>query len=378
MRRDLLRATFLTSLFFLIVPLCSSASAGAKASPQSDKLIAGTSKESQTCIACHQRQATPLVVEQWEQSRHAAAGIACFECHQADKSRSEAFQHYGQMIAVIVSPKRCGTCHDEEVKQFEASHHAAAGEILGSLDNVLGDVVEGPPASVSGCQKCHGSRVKVLAGGKLDPLTWPNEGIGRLNPDGSKGSCSICHSRHTFAVTIARQPESCGYCHLGPDHPQMEIFTESKHGVTYRALIDRMNLSSESWVLGKDYNAAPTCATCHMGATITRPETHDAGLRLSWNLRPEIAIHQANWQLKRAEMKQLCANCHAPDWVNNFYLQFDDVVDLGNTKFFGPAKDLMASLTASGKLTPTPFDVPISESRTLRITRAGAHAWAPP
>ena len=112
----------------------------------------------------HQKQATPLVVEQWEQSRHAAVGIACFECHQADKSRPEAFQHYGQMIAVIVSPNRCGACHGEEVKQFEASHHAAAGEILGSLDNVLGDVVEGPPASVSGCQKCHGSRVKVLAG----------------------------------------------------------------------------------------------------------------------------------------------------------------------------------------------------------------------
>ena len=362
MRHDLLRATFLTALLILIVPLCSLASAGPKASPQSDKLIAGTSKESQACIACHQKQATPLVVEQWEQSRHAAVGIACFECHQADKSRPEAFQHYGQMVAVIVSPKRCGTCHDEQVKQFEASHHAAAGELLGSLDNVLGDVVEGPPASVSGCQKCHGSRVKVLAGGKLDPLTWPNEGIGRLNPDGSKGSCSICHSRHTFAVTIARQPESCGYCHLGPDHPQMEIFTESKHGVTYRALIDRMNLSSESWTLGKDYNAAPTCATCHMGATATQLETHDVGTRLSWNLRPEIAIHQANWQQKRAQMKQVCANCHAPDWVNNFYLQFDNVVDLGNTKFFGPAKDLMASLTASGKLTPTPFDVPIKWS----------------
>ena len=142
----------------------------------------------------------------------------------------------------------------------------------------------------------------------------------------------------------------------------MEIFTESKHGVTYRALIDRMNLSSESWILGKDYNAAPTCATCHMGGTTTRSATHDVGTRLSWNLRPEIAIHQANWQQKRAEMKQVCANCHAPDWVNNFYLQFDNVVDLGDTKFFGPAKDLMAGLTASGKLTPTPFDVPIKWS----------------
>ena len=29
--------------------------------------------------------------------------------------------------------------------------------------------------------------------------TWPNTGIGRLNLDGSLGSCSACHSRHDFS-----------------------------------------------------------------------------------------------------------------------------------------------------------------------------------
>ena len=27
-----------------------------------------------------------------------------------------------------------------------------------------------------------------------DPATWPNTGIGRINPDGSEGSCTACHS----------------------------------------------------------------------------------------------------------------------------------------------------------------------------------------
>jgi len=325
------------------------------AQPDMAALIAQTSKESRACIACHQKEADPVVVQQWEQSRHAQAGIACFECHQVDKSRPDGFEHYGERISVIVTPKQCGECHPDETAQFEASHHAQAGEILGSLDNVLGDIVEGPPAAVSGCVQCHGSTVKVLKDGKLDPATWPNEGIGRINPDGSKGSCSVCHSRHTFSVAIARQPESCGYCHLGPDHPQEEIYAESKHGVTYRTLKGQMNLDSRSWVLGKDYSAAPTCATCHMGAAKGVAETHDVGTRLSWTLRPEVSIHLPNWQQKRDEMKKVCLNCHASDWVNNFYVQYDDVVDLYNSKFGEPAKAIMAKLQAAGKLGPSPF-----------------------
>ena len=98
--------------------------------------------------------------------------------------------------------------------------------------------------------------------------TWPNTGIGRLNLDGSRGSCSACHSRHDFSPRRARQPENCGKCHLGPDHPQKEIYEESKHGVAYRDLKDDMNLDAEDWVLGVDYAAAPTCATCHMSGNL--------------------------------------------------------------------------------------------------------------
>jgi hydroxylamine dehydrogenase len=323
------------------------------------KLAAGTSKQSQACIQCHESKATPLAVQQWAASKHATAGIGCYECHQAGKDRPDGFEHFGQRISVLVTPKSCGACHSKETDEFEASHHAKAGEILGSLDNVLGDIVEGPQAAAGGCAQCHGSKIKVVGNGKLDPATWPNEGIGRINPDGSRGSCSVCHSRHTFSLAIARQPESCGYCHLGPDHPQKEIYEESKHGITFHTLKDKMNLNSDTWVLGKDYNVAPTCDTCHMGATSKLPVTHDVGARLSWNLRPPVAIKQENWQQKREAMKSVCLNCHGSDWVDNFYKQFDGVVELGNDKFFGPAKEIMAKLQKSGKLTSTPFDTKI-------------------
>jgi hypothetical protein len=37
--------------------------------------------------------------------------------------------------------------------------------------------------------------------------------------------------RHTASVEVARMPRTCGQCHLGPDHSQIGIYAESKHGV---------------------------------------------------------------------------------------------------------------------------------------------------
>jgi hypothetical protein len=78
----------------------------------------------------------------------------------------------------------------------------------------------------------HGDQA-IDENGKIDPATWPNAGVGRLNLDGSKGSCTSCHTRHRFSVAEARKPEACDQCHLGPDHPQIEIYEESKHGTIY-------------------------------------------------------------------------------------------------------------------------------------------------
>ncbi len=33
---------------------------------------------------------------------------------------------------------------------------------------------------------------------------WPNQGVGRVNPDGSLGACSACHTRHLFSAEEAK------------------------------------------------------------------------------------------------------------------------------------------------------------------------------
>jgi hydroxylamine dehydrogenase len=309
------------------------------------------------CVDCHKDE-TPGIVAHWEDSAHSkvAKAVGCFSCHQAKKGEVDAFEHEDQIIATIVSPKDCSRCHKKESDEYQASHHATAGNILASLDNLLGEVIEGPPAAVNGCKQCHGSTVKVLANGKLDPTTWPNTGIGRINPDGSKGSCSACHSRHEFSSARARRPENCGKCHMGPDHPQIEIYNESKHGIAFYASQDKMNLTSKKWRVGIDYSAAPTCATCHMSATESLGVTHDVGARISWTLRPVISKKLPNWEKKRADMQKVCGTCHADQWVGNFYKQFDSAVELYNSKFAKPAKEIMVELKKAGLITPTPFD----------------------
>ncbi len=317
------------------------------------------SAEGAACLSCH-AETTPVLVQQWQASEHSKQSVDCYTCHKANADDPAAFDHYGQKIAVIVTPKYCARCHTAEVDQYEHSRHAKAAQFIGSLDNVLGEVVEGAPAVQSECRQCHGSEVKSLSHGKFASTTWPNSGAGRVNPDGSLGSCSACHGRHTFSVAQARQPETCGKCHMGPDHPQIEIYNESMHGVIYNASVDKMNLNSKSWIVGKDYSAAPTCVTCHMGGTPNHPEsTHDTGTHLSWTLRPAISIRQPNWEQNRAAMQDVCLNCHATGLVENFYRQYDDTVNLYNSKYGEPAAAIMKKLTESKAISTTPFDTQI-------------------
>jgi hypothetical protein len=416
---------------------------------------------SKKCVECHQ-PLTPGIIDHWKGSTHAVKGVGCVECHQAEKGDIDAFDHHGYVIATVVTPKDCSRCHKEVFDEFDRSHHAKGGNILASLDNFLAETVEGhrgpinphsptPGKSVdmvngmasafTGCQQCHGSKValqstdgkmitvddlkpgpdgkptnleavaKVLKDSSGRPLfhpsTWPNTGIGRLNLDGSRGSCSACHSRHDFSPRRARQPENCGKCHLGPDHPQKEIYEESKHGVAFRDLKDHMNLDAAHWVLGKDYTQAPTCATCHMsGHTRNNGKvTHDPGERISWTNRPPISLvmdTDANHKVvtetdptkraaqiadtaeaKRNRMKEVCSHCHTSDYVSAFYKQYDDFVILYNEKFAKPGQKIMKALRDQKLITAAEFDEEIEWTwfylwhHEGRRARHGASMMAP-
>jgi len=293
------------------------------------------------CVMCHKSK-NPGLYQQWKNSAHAKQGVGCVECHGAEKGDMDAFMHNGTLIATLVTPRDCGQCHAEEEQECSASHHAKAGEILESQDAYLANVAAGYPATITGCESCHGSKVKIDTAmpNRLSKLSWPNSGIGRINPDGSKGSCNACHSRHSFSVKQAREPDNCGKCHLGPDHPQREIYQESKHGIAYLSNQGEMGMDKKSWVVGVDYYQAPTCATCHMSATKTQKVTHDVGGRISWTLRPAVSKKMEKWEQKRNAMKDVCSACHQMNFVDGHYYQYDAAVRLYNEKFGIPATEM--------------------------------------
>ncbi len=351
--------------------------------------------DSKDCLTCHEKK-NPGIVGQWRSSKHSEMEVGCIDCHQAKKSDIDAFEHYGNTISIIVSPKDCSQCHEKEYNEQKGSHHAKAGQILGSLDNLLGEVIGGEPAVNAGCKQCHGSVVKIGQNGRPTGDTWPNTGMGRINPDGSAGSCSACHARHEFSVRQARQPEACGKCHLGPDHPQIEVWNESKHGILYHANKEKLKLGSKLWRAGKEYFTGPTCSSCHMSAAGSQGVTHDVGERISWTLRPPVSsklnmiiydnddkeditgdnptlpkvgeIHKGKkgkekkvkgvlrWKDRRAKMNDICEQCHQENFVKGAYKQFDDVIVLYNEKFAKPAKAIIGELKKAGKITKANFD----------------------
>ncbi|MGD9897777.1 MAG: multiheme c-type cytochrome [Calditrichaceae bacterium] len=312
------------------------------------------SKYAGKCMTCH-KEKTPGLYKQWYESAHAQHNVTCISCHSAEKSDADAFMHEGVRIATLVTPKDCGRCHAKEAKEVQSSYHATAGEILDSNDAYLAHVAGGAPVAIQGCENCHGGKVKIDpdSPNKLSKKSWPNSGIGRINPDGSKGSCNACHTRHSFSKAQARQPEACSKCHLGPDHPQKEVYEESKHGNAYYTNIHKMNLDSDKWVVGEDYYEAPTCATCHMTAAPGMKSTHDVGERLSWTLRPAVSVHKDNWQQKRKNMGKVCTSCHGNAFVDGHFYQYDGVVRLYNEKFAIPATEIM-NLVRKNKLLENP------------------------
>lgn len=321
----------------------------------------GLSAVERKCLDCHQ-QHNPQIVLDWRASLHGRANVTCLDCHAAERNDKDAFQCSGlkgtkTYVAAIVTPKDCSRCHPAEAAQFDASDHAVAAESVHKLEDMVVRW-EGKGTTAlqnAGCIQCHGYEVE-LVNGKPAAGTYPQEGIGRLNPDGSRGNCTACHTRHRFNIAEARRAETCGSCHMGPDHPQYEIWLASKHGKRYLAEGDQWNWESapDAWEPG-DYSA-PTCATCHMSGIGSLETTHNISERLAWEAEKPLTVRTGNWQEKQERMHTVCLNCHGPAWVDGWQSQYDAVIDLYNTKYYEPAKKMMDELYAQKLLTEDKWD----------------------
>ncbi|MFW5487097.1 MAG: multiheme c-type cytochrome [Desulfovibrio sp.] len=337
-------------------------------------------KQAVACLECHKVE-TPGLFADWAASRHAAANITCLDCHQADPKDKDVSQvHYKQYersdtkwgipeykipVAAAATPKDCSRCHPDEVTQYSRSKHANTIEIIWEIDPWLNKGMNSDIERQAGCYVCHGTVLKMDADGRLDKSTWPNTGVGRLNLDGSLGSCTSCHTRHRFSVMEARKPGACGQCHLGPDHPQIEIYTESKHGDITKAFGSTYNWTAApgTWTPGVDYRA-PTCASCHMSGSGPVMTSHDVTERLAWEAQAPLTVRpsefaafpaKTDWKVEREKMKSVCNQCHGNVWTNDHFDKYDKVILAYNDVYFKPAKKLLDDLYAKGLLSKEKF-----------------------
>ncbi|MGB9700674.1 MAG: multiheme c-type cytochrome [Thermodesulfobacteriota bacterium] len=446
------KLTFILLIFLWLIPLILFAQGNKKEN------LLPISQETSACLDCH-KDFTPGIVADWQRSWHAKitpswalkkAGkekkisaakipaslegvvVGCFECHGLHPEKhKDNFEHMGFKINVIVSPKDCATCHPVEEKEFSGSkkahavgnlrqnpvYHALVETIIGIKTVKNGQIVTQKSSSMSQqetCFACHGTEVKVLGFKEVETqmgmievpnfANWPNQGVGRINPDGSRGACSSCHPRHEFSIAVARKPYSCAQCHLEPDVPAWNVYKESKHGNIYFSNYSKWNFEAVPWKAGVDFQS-PTCAACH-NSLITTPDgrvvaerTHDFGSRLwvrlfgliyshpqpqngdtsvlknkdglplpmafTGEMAKEGLLNEQEQAKRKNLMAKVCHQCHGTSWTHNHFAKMENTIKEVDSQILASTQLLLeawkAGLAAGLPQAKNPFDETIEQ-----------------
>lgn len=370
----------LTTVLFLIcfaIVACSGKSAASTTEAPSE--LVELTEEAKTCIECHSLE-TPGIVTVWDTSAHADVAVSCIDCHETDANSPmvlkdvEGHEEVDVSLSMLVPPHVCAECHEDQVEQFHASGHERAYLQVESKDSMQALIyshegqndptLSGAPGE-TGCYQCHGNRMVVDGTGHPTADTYPTSGIGSVYPDDDIGNCAVCHTRHRFSIAEARRPEACASCHLGPDHPDIEIYEASKHGQIYHS-------DGENWVWDRppgewepgDYSA-PTCATCHMSGIGDLEVTHNVTERLYWNLwagvskprtDPDVmGTYYGDAENGRELMMQVCTECHSTTLAERHFVSADAAVILYNEEYFAKAEAMRADLAEKGLLKDNPW-----------------------
>ncbi len=224
--------------------------------------LAGSTDE---CVTCHRRE-SPGIVAQYSISDMAAAGVACMDCHGVPADYPEALEHEGETMLSSPTPARCGACHESQVAQFYASRHSlpayvayAGAQSLSPTHLAMYEAVEEGRSPLAGSRSSLRTRRR---GSDPFRICETCHNVGLPAPMDRSGRCQNCHLRHTFSLEQARKPETCNACHIGPDHPQWEIYQESPHGISYMTGGSYVELGSSA----RDANDSryPGCHVCHV------------------------------------------------------------------------------------------------------------------
>lgn len=278
----------------------------------------------QTCIDCH-RDETPAAVRQWRQSAHGLAGVGCADCHGDDHEKilqGKAF----------VSAEVCGRCHKKALGEHRSSRHGQG------LHSGWGCTRNMPDRNLTECQFCHqdGSSLPVstVHCARFLKQSGPMRQAGCNRCHMVENSCGSCHANHLTDLALVRDPQVCAKCHMGPDHPQWEMWKTSQHGQVYKV---------------RGAADGPDCQACHLpdgGHDVSR------GITLSPAGKPHDRDAVA---VERKEMLAVCARCHARSFAER-ELERGDLIRAQARALVDEAKAIIEDLADRDLLRPSLTD----------------------
>lgn len=344
------------------------------------------SENTEACLGCH-TSATPGIVSDWRRSVHSRVSpgeglkkapktrkisasnipdklvetvVGCAECHTLNPGKhKDSFDHNGFKVHVVVTPENCSICHPTEAKQYAKNimSHAHGNLKNNPLYRQLADSINGvqsfhkgrtilkppdPETQYDSCFFCHGTEVKVRGFkardtdmGRMEfPVLsgWPNQGVGRINPDGSKGSCAACH------VSL--------------------VVNEAGNVVAERT--HQMNDRLPWRIFGLIY-AHP------------RPKSPDttiiknkAGLPLPTELTGEpvsqYLIDAKEQEKRRAAMQNICLSCHSDGWVQGQFARLENTIKTTNEMTRAATEILLTAWKIGAAKGPAQNDSPFNEA----------------
>jgi hydroxylamine dehydrogenase len=351
----LLAVLFFGGLILMVVVI------GGKGTPVEPVSVNALENSTDACVVCHAQETTGIV-EQYSSSTMAVSGVDCEDCHVVEAGYPGSEEHHGSSILASPTSASCERCHRVEVAQFNQSRHALPAHIAynGSQD-LSADLLAMYQSIPEGQYSPDKSRnaIAAIEGPDVTPFTCQTcHEIGAPAEDGSVGQCQKCHLRHTFSLEQARKPETCNACHIGPDHPQWEIYQESPHGIAYMTNGDTWSWEADPGTLTVNDFPAPTCATCHMSGFGASATTHDVGNRLTWFLFAPVSERRPDWETNLGQMQSVCLQCHNSNFVSEFYAAAD-VTTAHVNDWVNQSNTIIQPLKDNNLLTDTPFDEPI-------------------
>ncbi len=284
----------------------------------------GESAEVVDCLSCHEKQ-TPGSVLQWRQSAHEAAGVGCGDCHGADHQSIDAGEAYVDMEV-------CGQCHAGALERHKESRH---GMGLHSGWGCTRNLTGRDPRE---CAFCHeedsAAPLSTVECGRFLKQSFEMGQAGCNRCHQVERSCAACHTNHGTDLAIVRDPAVCATCHMGPDHPQWEAWSTSKHGT-----------------LNKSTGIGPTCQDCHMSGG-----DHNVSAGVAYP-SSGLRYDEAETQKRRDAMLDLCAGCHGRNFATRELLNTDTIREQ-STALVEQAAEIIRELADERLLAPMPADRP--------------------